>query len=43
VFELDIQKFFDTQDRSHLRSFLELRVRDGVIRRAIDKWLTKPE
>ena len=24
---------------SHLRSFLDQRVRDGVMRRAIDKWL----
>lgn len=39
VIELDIQKFFDTLDHSHLRSFLDQRVRDGVIRRAIDKWL----
>ncbi len=39
VLELDIQKFFDTLDHSHLRSFLNQRVRDGVIRRAIDKWL----
>jgi RNA-directed DNA polymerase len=39
VLELDIQKFFDTLDHSHLRSFLDRRVRDGVIRRAIDKWL----
>ena len=39
VLELDIQKFFDTLDHGHLRGFLEQRVRDGVIRRAIDKWL----
>lgn len=39
VLELDIQKFFDNLDHGHLRSFLEQRVRDGVIRRAIDKWL----
>jgi group II intron reverse transcriptase/maturase len=39
VLELDIQKFFDTLDHGHLRSFLEQRVRDGVIRRAVDKWL----
>ena len=39
MLELDIQKFFDTLDHSHLRSFLDQRVRDGVIRRAIDKWL----
>ena len=39
VYEVDIRKFFDTLDHGHLRSFLDLRVRDGVIRRAIDKWL----
>jgi group II intron reverse transcriptase/maturase len=39
VLELDIQKFFDTLDHSLLRSFLDQRVRDGVIRRTIDKWL----
>ena len=39
VLEVDIQKFFDTLDHGHLRSFLNQRVRDGVIRRAIDKWL----
>ena len=26
-------------DHSHLRGFLDRRVRDGVLRRAIDKWL----
>jgi group II intron reverse transcriptase/maturase len=39
VLELDIQSYFDTLDPSHLRSFLNQRVRDGVIRRATDKWL----
>lgn len=39
VLELDIQRFFDTLDHGHLRSFLDRRVRDGVLRRAIDKWL----
>lgn len=37
--ELDIQKFFDTLDHGHLRSFLDQRIRDGVLRRMIDKWL----
>ena len=31
--------FFDTLDRRCLRRFLDQRVRDGVFRRAIDKWL----
>jgi group II intron reverse transcriptase/maturase len=39
ILEMDIAKCFDTLDRSHLRSFLDKRVRDGVIRKAIDKWL----
>ena len=39
VLEVDIQKFFDSLDHGHLRAFLDLRVRDGVIRRVIDKWL----
>jgi RNA-directed DNA polymerase len=39
VIEVDIQAFFDTLDHSHLRSFLDRRVRDGVLRRMIDKWL----
>jgi group II intron reverse transcriptase/maturase len=39
VIDLDIQRFFDTVDWGHLRDFLDQRVRDGVIRRAIGKWL----
>lgn len=39
VLEVDIREFFDSIDRTHLRSFLDQRVRDGVLRRAIDKWL----
>jgi RNA-directed DNA polymerase len=39
VLELDIESFFDTVDHDHLRSFLDQRVRDGVIRRTIGKWL----
>ena len=39
VLEADIQSFYDDLDRSQLRSFLDQRVRDGVIRRALDKWL----
>jgi len=37
--EVDIQKFFDTLDRAHLRTFLQQRVRDGVLLRLIGKWL----
>jgi group II intron reverse transcriptase/maturase len=39
VIEADIQSFFDTLDHALLRSFLDQRVRDGVIRRLVDKWL----
>ena len=39
VLEADIRSFFDKMVHQHLRSFLDGRVRDGVIRRAIDKWL----
>jgi RNA-directed DNA polymerase len=39
VLEADIQSFYDNLDRSQLRIFLDQRVRDGVIRRALDKWL----
>jgi RNA-directed DNA polymerase len=39
VYEVDIQNFFEELDHGHLRSFLDRRVRDGVLRRMIDKWL----
>lgn len=39
VLEVDIQSFFDTLNHEHLRSFLDQRVRDGVLRRVIGKWL----
>jgi group II intron reverse transcriptase/maturase len=39
VLEVDIQDFFGSLGHQHLRSFLDQRVRDGVLRRAIDKWL----
>ena len=39
VFEVDIQSFFDTLDHGALRSMLDERITDGVIRRAIDMWL----
>jgi group II intron reverse transcriptase/maturase len=39
IIDLDIQSFFDDVDWGHLRYFLDQRVRDGVIRRAIGKWL----
>jgi group II intron reverse transcriptase/maturase len=39
VLEVDIRKFFDHLDHKHLRQFLQLRVRDGVLLRLIGKWL----
>jgi group II intron reverse transcriptase/maturase len=39
VIDLDISKFFDTLDHGKLREILDGRVRDGVLRRQIDKWL----
>ena len=39
VLEVDISKFFDTLDHTHLREILRKRVRDGVILRLIGKWL----
>ncbi|MCP4471109.1 MAG: group II intron reverse transcriptase/maturase, partial [Gammaproteobacteria bacterium] len=39
VIEVDIQGFFDALSHSELRNFLDQRVRDGVIRRVIGKWL----
>ncbi len=38
--EVDIRKFFDTLDHAHLRALLRQRVRDGVLLRLIDKWLS---
>lgn len=39
VLEVDISSYFDTLNHGRLREFLDRRVRDGVFRRAIDKWL----
>jgi RNA-directed DNA polymerase len=39
VLEVDIRKFFDTLDHTHLRDLLKHRVRDGVLLRLIGKWL----
>lgn len=39
VIEVDICSFFDELDWTQLRSLLDERVRDGVLRRLIDKWL----
>jgi RNA-directed DNA polymerase len=39
VIEADIEGFFDSIDHGALRSVLDRRIRDGVIRRLIDRWL----
>ena len=39
IVEVDISGFFDNIAHGSLRSVLDQRVRDGVLRRSIDKWL----
>ncbi len=39
ILDVDIRKYFDTIDHRHLREILDQRVREGVVRRLIDKWL----
>ena len=39
IIDLDIRGFFENVDRTRLGEMLDGRVRDGVIRRAIGKWL----
>lgn len=39
VIEVDIQSFFDELVHEHLREFFDLRVRDGVLKRLLGKWL----
>ena len=39
VVDLDIKGFFDTISHKHLREFLDLRIKDGVVRKMLDKWL----
>jgi len=39
ILEVDIRKFFDTLKKQWLRKFLDRRVRDGVLRRLLGKWL----
>jgi RNA-directed DNA polymerase len=39
LLEVDVKSYFDTVKHEHLREFLRKRVRDGVILRAIGKWL----
>jgi group II intron reverse transcriptase/maturase len=39
IVEVDIRRFFDALDHTHLRQWLLQRVRDGVLLRLIGKWL----
>jgi RNA-directed DNA polymerase len=39
ILDVDISKFFDTLVHAHLRTFLQQRIRDGVVLRLIGKWL----
>lgn len=39
ILDVDISAFFDTLDHGQLRQILDQRIRDGVVRRMIDKWL----
>jgi len=39
IIDADIQNFFGAIDHGQLRSFLDHRIKDGVIRKMIDKWL----
>jgi group II intron reverse transcriptase/maturase len=39
VLEVDLRKYFDTLDHAVLRKILDQRMRDGVVRRLIGKWL----
>jgi RNA-directed DNA polymerase len=39
VLEVDIKSYFDTVKWEHLREFYKKRVRDGVVRRVLGKWL----
>lgn len=39
VIDLDIQSFFDSVDRVELARVLDRRVRDGVVRRVVGKWM----
>lgn len=39
VIDLDIRSYFDSIEHRRLREMLDQRVRDGVIRRALGKWM----
>ena len=39
VIDADVSNYFGSISHTHLRAFLDLRIKDGVVRRMIDKWL----
>ena len=39
VIDADMKNYFGSIDHQRLREFLDLRIKDGVIRKMIDKWL----
>ena len=39
VIDADLKAYFDSIPHARLRTFLDLRIKDGVVRRMIDKWL----
>jgi RNA-directed DNA polymerase len=39
IIDADLQNYFGSIDHQCLREFLDLRIKDGVIRKMIDKWL----
>jgi group II intron reverse transcriptase/maturase len=39
VIDVDIRKYFDSINHQHLRKALDQRVKDGVLRKLIDRWL----
>ena len=39
ILEVDLRKFFDTLNHKQLQEFVSRRVRDGVLRRLVGKWL----
>ena len=39
VIDADLSNYFGSISHTHLRAFLDLRIKDGVVRRMIDKWL----
>ena len=39
VIDADVSRYFDEISHTHLRTFLDQRIKDGVVRKMLDKWL----